>query len=422
MGEDEPWHLEAAELVANGHLPAFHKSYDRPRRLEVPLSLVQVLECTPSASIEEVRQGQERLLTALDREGVYSRVDWAEDPRGARSFDAIQLGITGMQQPPAYRLLTGAWLGLCPAEAPVDRLRFARLLSLVAYLVVVFAAFSLAEAMGLENPGLPGLIVALWPMHARQAATVNPDVLANGFVALTLLSALRAHRTGSRFAVLMTLVFAAASPFVKSTAVTAWVGPLALAGLWLHRSADRWNWRFLAAVTGGAVLLAGLFTLALWNGPVVPQNFAGALGRLQQSFSLENSHELIRTAAGAFAWGSRTLPAPGLQIFLGALGLGGLGWVVLGWRRAWGFGRFALFLGVSLAGLQLAAVIGRGAAAARYLHPALPAFAVLWCAGYLALFARLGNRARGLAVLAVIFTLFFWHGFAFTYGPLGVER
>lgn len=422
LGEDEAWHLEAAELVANGHPPALRKGYDRERRLEVPLSVAQVLERTPGVSLEEVREGQERLLAALDREGVYRLVDWAEDPRGARSFDAIQLGISGMQQPPVYRLITGAWLSLCPTEDPAGRLRFARLLSLLAYGVVVFAAFALADAMGLEHPELPALMVALWPMHARQAATVNPDVFANAFVALTLLFALRAHRTGRRSAVWTTLALAAVSPFVKSTAVTAWVGPLAFAGLWLRRSAARGNGRNLALVVGGAALLAGLFVVALWSGPVIPQNLGGALGRLRQSFSPENLHELTRTSAGAFAWGSRTLPAPGMQVFLGALALGALGCVVLALRRAPGLERFALLLAAGLCSLQLAAVIGRGAAAARYLHPALPGFAALWCAGYLGLFAGFGRRVRGLAVLAMILALFFWHGFAFTYGPLGIER
>ena len=418
LGEDEPWHMEYVEHVAAGRMPAMVRQPSAEHYGDLSGSELQASFRFPQASHDELRATQERLVDALERVDVWSRVDWAEDPGHAASFDAVQHSISGMHQPPGYALVVGAWLALCPSDDAIVRLRWARLPSILAYLLVVFVSFRAACALG--GPAPPAAVAAaaaLLPTHARQAATVNPDVLANAVGALALLFALRFRRSRAARDAAGAVGAALAAPFVKATALTAWISA-AGAALFAIRTPRARGRTVGLCVCGLAVAALGLAVL-LFRSPALPKSLDTALERLERGAGLANLHELARSGFGAFGWYSRALPETGFHVFLafGAVALVGL--LIALRRRDEHLSRRVLGLFVLLVLAQLAAVVWRGAAAARYLYPALPALAALSITGWYAWFPP---SRRVLADRLLAFGLALWHGLALLHGALLLER
>ncbi|QDU67828.1 glycosyltransferase family 39 protein [Engelhardtia mirabilis] len=417
MGEDEPWHLEYAEHVAAGHLPSTSMVTRVADLATLSPSQYQVAGRFPGLDHGEIRAKQAEILAALDASDVWRRVDWAEDPSGAVSFDAIHPGISAAAQPPGYYLLAGAWLRLCPFDGTIARLRWLRLLSALCYVAVVGLCYHCAGRLGGPAPAAAvGALAALMPMHLRQAATVNPDVLAKLVVALATYVALRGLSDHRRRWLLIAALAAGVAPWIKSTAVSAVVPAAVLALVFLRRRFGR-TWPVLGLALLGATIAGAV--AALRSGPVIPANLSRALERLQDGLAAPNWIELFRTLLGAFGWYGRTVPSWFAALAVVALVVALIG-LLRGVRsESASTSRPALLLLILVLLTQFALVALRGEAAGRYLYPALPAATALAAFGWWSAWA---GRLRPAAAPSFAFLLTLWFALAFFDGALLHER
>jgi len=273
---------------------------------------------------------------------------------------------------------------------------------------------------------LAGLFAAWWPMHARQAAVVNNDVLAKALSAWTLVLALDVARHGfGRARVALALSCALAGLAAKTTAVGV-LAPLVLACAYrgLRGGALSSARARLAAGAVVLVLVAAIpLAYALSQNPAIPRTLENFSGRVDAALDPAYLREFLRTSIGAFNWYSRDLPAWLHGAVLGGLGLGvvGLGLALL--RRRADLDRGLLALCLAAAGAQLLLVFLRGAPAGRYALPALPAFALLVAVGVSTLVPdrwRPGAVAAAALALLAFDSYFTWTGLLWNqYGVWG---
>ncbi len=438
MGEDEPWHLESALWVARGEVPRFTLAPTPTIPEEVlwgPVSPMMIWRRFADAPYERLAESQAEQVAALADSGFERRVDWAPDVRGTTSFDALNPAITAADEPSLYALVLGLWLKPFTGLSLEAQLTLARVPSVFAYLLAVWTALRLGQRLGRGSalPVLAGLIAALWPMHARQAAVVSNDVLAKVALSLALLAALALSRgRGGWLRRGGFLALLSALPFAKPTAISALtLAPVALlTGARRARHVGRLAAKLLAVV----LALGTVAALALAKSPTLPKGLPQFIARAQQSLSEAGLTHLARTLVGYLGWEQRLLPAwcYTLGALFAAVAVAGLALIALRavaarlqrgprstrapFDRASGALVLALVLAVVLA--QLALVALRGVTAGRYLSPATAPFAVLLAAGWLALVparhARLavGACALLLGVLGIGF---------FVFGLLGAE-
>lgn len=410
QGEDEHWHLEVAHTIARGHLPSGGGEFVEKAQIEDwPASVLMVQRRCPTASFEEIAAWERAVLASMEESEFSARVDWAPFSVAAWSFDEFDFAASMAQQPPAYYLLAGLWLAPFGADDPVTELRLARLLSLPLYLLTVLLAYGLARECFRDERAalLAAAVVAFLPMHVRQAAVVNNDVLARTMAAGILYLSARAARgrIGVRGAVGL-VVLCALAPFAKATAVGA-VGVAALAVV-LCPQRPRRTRAALVAVMALAGALAGIY-LWLNDSPVVPRTWGNLSHRLDESLSIESFERIGKTLVGTFGWESRELPlaayvAAWLFIALGA------SLAAFSARRVAADGRVVLLCGAAVT-MQLLLLVLRGATAGRYFLPALPALGVLVACGWIGLVperAR-GRVAAGIAA-ALVVALAAWIG------------
>lgn len=100
MGEDEPWQLEYASYVADGHLPGqgmvvkpAGPGQPDPRQ-ENPASQLQALRRVVGLTPEQVRARQTEILESMREHGYYRCVDWAGVDEGRRTFDMVVINST----------------------------------------------------------------------------------------------------------------------------------------------------------------------------------------------------------------------------------------------------------------------------------------------------------------------------------------
>ena len=428
MGEDEPWHVEYAHHIGTGHLPWGGIEQRAEFADEASPSQVQVRRRIGDLEGAEVSGTQRAILDSMRAEHFWERVDWASWGGAAENLDQVSPYFTAAHQPPLYYLGVGQLSGLFGGGDVLRELWVARGFSLLMYVAVVLAAYALASRVS-DDPCialLGALFVALWPMHARQAAVVNNDVLVKAFSAWTLVLALDIARRGFGWRrVSLALVLAAAGLASKTTGVGALV-PLILACV-ARGLRDGALGGSKARLAAGALVLALFAALPLAylanQNPAIPRSFENLAGRLDAALQPAYGREFLRTTVGAFNWYSRDLPAWVHGAVLGALGLSALGLAAAfaGRRSELRLGPLGLCL--SAVAAQLLLVFLRGAAAGRYAIPALPAVGALVAVGLLTFVPRRWRpRALALAVFALVAfdSYFLWAGLVWNqYGVWG---
>jgi len=447
MGEDEPWHVEYAHYVGLGYLPFGGEEISAENLETLSASQVQVLRELGGVEEDDIRATQGALLDSMREHHFWERVDWAASGSGAESFDQLSPYLTATHQPPLYYLLTGQVLRLFGGGDVLREMWLLRGLSLLFYLAVVRAAWEVGRRLSEDTTLALGcaLVAAWWPMHARQAAVVNNDVLVKVFTAWSLVVALDIARQGlSRARLGWAMLLAALGLLSKTTGAGALV-PLGLALLWRiggarlrarssaalaqeaadsDAAAPAGLARRRALLTVGLLALAALVPLGYYlsNNPAIPLTLGNFQERLHRAVQPEFWAEFGRTAVGAFNWYSRDLPPLAHAAIGYALALCGVG---LAWAlaRRSDLRRGLLLLCVAAVVGQLALVLLRGTAAGRYVMPQLVAFAALVAAGAL---APLPERWRPRALVALAFALllfdvaFLWSGLVWNqYGVWG---
>lgn len=428
MGEDEPWHVEYVHHIATGHMPWGGRDLWTESAGDFPPSQFQVLREIGGLEAREVHDTQVAILDSMREEHFWERVDWASWGGAAENFDQLSPYSTAAHQPPLYYVIVGQVVRLFGGSDVQGQMWVARGFSLLMYFAVVLAAYALASRVS-DDPHIALLcafFVAWWPMHARQAAVVNNDVLVKVFSAWTLILALDIAREGfCKRRVLCALGCAVAGLASKSTGAGVLV-PLALACL--ARGIADGSLRNPKARLAVAVLVSGLIAAVplayvFSHNPAIPLTLDNLHKRLSASAQPAFRLEFLRTTVGSFNWYSRDLPDWMHDLVLGGLGLGAVGLAISLGRHRSDLRRGLVWLCLSAVVAQLSLVILRGAAAGRYALPALPAFAVLIAVGLLALVPR-GWRARvtaGAAFALVLFDSYFlWVGLIWNqYGVWG---
>jgi hypothetical protein len=421
MGEDEPWHFEYASYVADGYAPWNGKPivggpgapYDE--REKWPFSVLQARRRFHELGERRISDREKAILFSMGERAFYSRVDWAGAEKTRSNFDSVAPDFTATIQSPPYYVLAGAWIAAARAKTIEGQLFAARTLSWVLYVITAWIGLLFARRV-FPDPWLAlcaGLCIAWLPIHARQAALVNNDVLARTLSALVLLfCARRLDGETRRFELALALAVAAGALFVKSTAAGALV-LLVLTVLAQWRSPAQ---RSRAIAFLSCALL--MFAAALWlwerqHWPGLPRNVKALVSSVRDGLSSAAWSELWTTLVGKFNWYSRAFPSS-IYVAAGVVcALALVGAVVCYVRRSSGVSRAHLVLCFAAVALQLALPVLRGVGHARYLMPAVPAFGALFVAG---LVASLPERWRARAVLVFCASLvaydavFLWSG------------
>lgn len=428
MGEDEPFHVEYAHYVAAGHAPWGGVPLDESMLERLSPSQAQVLRHLGGVSDEELKSTQRAILDSMRAEGFWHRVDWAASGDGAETFDQLSPYFTATHQPPLYYLLGGLLLRLVGDGEVLHELWVLRGLALLAYLVVVRLAWAVGERLGGGDwlPAACALVVAWWPMHARQAAVVNNDVLVKVFTSWALLVSLDLARGGwTRRRALAAGTSVALALASKSTGVGALVplGLAAVARAGRGRVTGRLGRRALGLALLAAVLALVPLAYLLGNNPAIPLTLDNLLLRLHHVARPGFWDELLRRAVGSFAWEERPLAEgvhSAVRLGLGVLGLGALAALL---RRGSDLRRGAVVLCAAALVGQLALIALRGVATGRYASPQVVAFGALCAVGALgALPERMRPGATRLLALTLLLfdAAFLWGGLVWNqYGVWG---
>lgn len=425
MGEDEPFHLANAALVARDGLVGKGPGFSFAEVREAPVSQLQARRAGYGDDLVEIAEVEARIIASMRETGFWRRVDWTSRDEHPESFDALGVASGASHQPKLYYVLLAPLLALAPADAPLVQLHVARAVSLLLFVGTVLLAHGAARRALPRGPGamLVGLAVALWPMSARMAAVVNNDVLARFLVAAAFYVAARwitAPRTddaagapGARrpwAAPALLVGVSALAVFTKPTGATAVL--VAGLALLLHPAASRRLARTVALLGAlGAVVVAGVMSYLAQHNPGVRPEWQENWRRLVEGVSPSNLAELAGTLVGRFNWESRA-PSPDLSGPIGWLlvALTAVGALALLRRPEWTTRRVLwLAWGASVAQLLLVAV--RGVGKGRYLMPAAPALALLVVVGLLVLVPerhhrRLATAATcGLVLLSALHAL-----------------
>jgi hypothetical protein len=430
MGEDEPWHFEYASYVADGHSPWRGRNvvtgpdaaHDE-RRMFAP-SVLQVRAWRFGSTSYETIETRERAILASMRDADFFRkVDWAGALPQRRDFDSVAPMFTAATQPPLYYLLLGAWLAPVRSLALGTQLAVARCSSLALYVLTAWLGLLFARRV-FSDPTLSwcaAFFVAWLPMHARQAALVNNDVLARTWATLLLLIAARVLARETRpLELLAACGVAALSLATKST--TAGAVCVLAAAFVLSRTAafvararreQRWSRAKLLVVLAGVLVLGAA---ALWLGhrsPVIPKSLAAFEQRVANGFSRDTLAQTWRTLVGSFNWYSRDFPSYAYALAAVVAACAAAGVVAVLARERAGVSRAHVALCAVAVGAQIALVVLRGVGHGRYVMPAVAAFGALAVAGLVAPWPqRWRARAAGAlcVALAVYDALFLWGG------------
>jgi len=428
MGEDEPWHLEYAHHVAAGHMPWGGVEVSFDDLPEYSPSQAFVLRELGGLDAPTIRATQLEIVDSMRAEHFWERVDWASWSGGVENFDQVEPYFTATHQPPLYYLLIAPFLAALGGGELIGELLVGRGISLFAYLAVVAAAWAVGRRV-CDDPliALVGAFVtAWWPMHARQAAVLNNDVLVKVASAWTLVLALDLARLGLGWGrVIGALGLAGLALALKTTAAGV-LAPLGLALVWQSRRAPALRGKGPRLAAAGALLLlvaAVFLAYRSSHNPAIPDTVENLLRRMRAAVDPAFLRELGRTTVGAFNWYSRELPG-WLQGAVGggaALCAAGLAWSLV--RPPGDLRRAFVLLCLSGCAFQLVLVFLRGTAAGRYAFPLLPAFALCAVVGALGPFGPRGRRVAAalLALGLVLYDGYFaWAGLVWNqYGVWG---
>lgn len=420
MGEDEPWQLEMIHWVARGYMPGSGPAYDKSDAEEHDLSALQIVRRFPGLSLEDAKAYEAEVLASMRRSGFEARVDF--DPRhpAPTSFDQIQDAHSAASQQPLYHVLVGLLLRPFGELDPLTELRLVRALSLLTYLGVVWFAILLAREAFRDFHGraMAVMVVAWMPMHARQAAVVNNDVLVKLFTAAAIALTARwvVGRGSVKERVLLVLCLALGLA-TKTTGMGA-LGAVGLA-LFLRRGISS-NLKSRLPWSLGLMAIAGLALVYFlsFHSPALPKNVDAFLLRVGKGLSPSALLALWGSTVGVTNWNTRLMPDAAYWSvgFVAALSFVGVAKALLK-PPAW-MSRPVLVLCTGAIAIQFALLVLRGVAVGRYWMPVLPAWGVLVAAGLLVLFSRPPRRFV-LGVFAVLLVVY--HGW-FLWGALVVQE
>ena len=423
MGEDEPWHVEYAHHISTGHAPwggvemhSAERPEDDDRRL-MDLSQLQVRRRMRGLDPAEIRETQLRTLASMEEEFFFRRIDFMPWPGGIENFNQVQDAFTATHQPPLYHALGALLVRASGAETPLEELRTLRWLALACYLAMIAATLALARHLteDLRLVGLAGFICAWLPMHARQAAVANNDVLANVIgAALLLAAAHQLSRTTERIttrAVLALIVMIALAFLTKTTTLACAL----LAGLAFLVTLSRGDRkRALSMVCAcAAVAAAGFAYLRATHSPSLPTSWQDLCERFAEGFNADSVSELWRTTLGAFNWYSRDLPSGVSQVAMVLVVILFLAACTKAFPGTPQRNRAVLILCLCALLAQCALIGLRGISVGRYLFPVLPAAATLMAIGAAAIVPE-RSRGRIISALVIAFitfdAVFLWRG------------
>lgn len=422
MGEDEPWHVEYAHHVSTGHMPwggiEMHGAA-RPEdddRSIMALSQLQVRRRLGGLQAYEISETQEAILDSMKEEDFFRRVDFAPWKGGTENFDQVQDAFTATHQPPLYYMIGAAALKISNATTPIEELYVLRGVAFICYLIVVLFTFLIARLMteDLWLVALAGFICAWIPMHARQAAVVNNDVLAKVVGGALLFAAARQLTNEKRQlkpSAIASLLVLIAIAFVTKTTVFGCVLCAGLAYVTAPARGDAGK-TLAASLACGGVLAVGYGYWRATHSPSLPTSWGQLSERLEQGLSSTSFSELWRTSVGAFNWYSRDLPAGVTTLALTgfSLLLCAALWQL---RRPGKNDRGILTLCLLALITQYGLIAMRGVSAGRYLFPVLPAIATLLAVGVTNLGPKF-TRRRVVAGVVIAFlamdAVFLWRG------------
>ena len=422
MGEDEPWHVEYAHHISTGHMPwggiEMHgaaRPEDDDRRI-MALSQLQVRRRLGGLRAHEISETQEAILGSMKEESFYRRVDFAPWPGGTENFDQVQDAFTATHQPPLYYMIGAAAIKILGAKTPLEELYVMRAIALVCYLALVSLTILIARLMTKDVwlVALAGFICAWIPMHARQAAVVNNDVLAKLIGGALIFAATRQLTKEKRELDLPSIAWLIALIVVAFLTKTTVFGCVLCAGIAYVTAPARGDAgkTLAASLACGGVLAVGYGYWRATHSPSLPTSWGQLSERLGQGLSGTNFSELWRTSVGAFNWYSRDLQA-GVTSFaligFSLLLLAGL-WQL---RRPSGLDRGVLIFCLLTALTQFGLIALRGVSAGRYLFPVLPALAILLAVGATNLGPKI-TRHKVIAGVVIAFialdAVFLWRG------------
>jgi len=414
MGEDEPWHFEYVRDLTQSQELSVEDDSPAPADLQLSPSQQQIQERT-GASPEFVLRTQREIADSMRREHFWRRVDFAGWEHGAVDLNHFVRDHTEAGQPPFYYATSAALLRMLRIDSVDAQLWFLRFLSLLAYLALIFITLELAWLATADEwvAVVAAVFVAILPMHARQAAMVNNDVLVKVFSSAALLCGARVViGRGARLSVAAMAIFALLAIMTKPTAIGL-VVPICFAIVVLTCRGRS----LLVSLAVGSLTALTLAALAVlyWN-----SNSSGSLPDLSDPAhhlawvsSPKFYRQLLSTFVGTFNWQMRRLPTEVYSAAGIALGIGLLGSVFALLRGADGQRRKILALCWLAFLSQLFAMGLRGYATGRYLFPVLPALATLLAIGWLVPL-RSSWRPRGTAVLISVLIVFdgyaIWNG------------
>jgi len=423
MGEDEPWHVEYAHHISTGHAPwggvemhSAERPEDDDRRL-MDLSQLQVRRRMGGLNPTEIRATQLNTLASMKEESFFRRIDFMPWPGGIENFDQVQDAFTATHQPPLYHALGALLVRMTGAETPLEELRSLRWIALACYLAMIAATLALARLVtdDLRLIGLAGFICAWLPMHARQAAVANNDVLANVIgAALLFAGALQLSRSTGRTTTkgVITLIVLIALAFLTKTTTLACA---LLAGFVFLAVLARGDGRkaLSVAVACVAVMALGYAYLRATHSPSLPTSWSDLGGRFAEGFNAASVSELWRTTVGAFNWYSRDLPgwvSTIAMIVVLVLMMGAFTKTASGVEQK---GRAVLILCLCALLAQCVMIGLRGVSAGRYLFPILPAAATLLAVGAATIVPERSRQRiiSGLVIAFITFdAVFLWRG------------
>ena len=423
MGEDEPWHVEYAHHLSTGHAPwggvemhGAERPEDDDRKL-MPLSQLQVRRRIGGLKSDEIRETQLNTIASMKEESFFKRIDFMPWSGGVEDFDQVQDAFTATHQPPLYYGIGALLLRITGAQTPLEELHSMRWIALACYLAMIAATLALARLVTEDTRlvCLAGFLCAWLPMHARQAAVANNDVLANVIgAALLLTAALQLSRSDGKTnaRAVLTLVTLIVLAFLTKTTTIACVLSASLAFLAAIVRRDRQKTIF-SAIACALVFLMGYAYLRSTHSPSLPTSWADLGERFGEGFNLASLSELWRTTLGAFNWYSRDLPdwiSTTVMIVLLTLIIAAYTKISSGTEQR---GRAVLILCLCALLAQFMIIGLRGVPAGRYLFPVLPAAAVLLATGAGALSAerRRQHIITGLVITFIALdAVFLWRG------------
>ncbi len=430
MGEDEPWHVEYAHYIGRGYLPWGGRPISAADLELYSPSQAQVVREIGGIPREEILSTQEALVGSMRTHDFWRRVDWAGNGDAALNFDQVSPYLTATHQPPLYYLIVGQILRFSGGDVLVE-MWLLRGFSLLAYLAVVLASYELGRTLTRDKwlPLIAAVFVAWWPMHARQAAVVNNDVLVKVFSSWSLvLSARIAVRGLSLRRFCIGLMLALGALLTKTTGAAALVpfglscvlSPTLREGLLGRR-------RWLAPLVLLSILAAIPLLYSASNNPAIPRNTARLVERVSAVFAGGFFDEFARTSVGAFNWYIRDLPSVVHSLVALFAGLSAA-LLLVGLLRRTGaeqpeFRRRVVL--ICAAGLlsQITLILLRGVSAGRYAMPMIAALAVLCAAAWTRPFSEDRRRiGAGILVLALVLFdgVFLWSGLVLNqYGVWG---